>query len=76
MEEDMCINRTVIYHEDSLLVARGLTAAAGSALTTAAVIYISIQQAFKTPLQRLVLALTLATAVNLLAMTLQVHTCS
>ena len=73
IEEDMCSNRT-LDHEDSLVVARGLTAAAGSSLTTAAVIYILVHQAFRTPLQRLVLALTLATAVNLLAMTLQVHT--
>lgn len=71
IEEDMC-NETV-DHEDSLVVARGLTAAAGSSLTTAAVIYILVHQAFRTPLQRLVLALTLATAVNLLAMTLQVY---
>ena len=73
MDEDMCTNRTAIEHEDSLVVARGLTAAAGSSLTTAAVIYITVHQSFRTPLQRLVLALTLATAVNLLAMTLQVE---
>ena len=73
MDEYMCTNRTAIEHEDSLVVARGLTAAAGSSLTTAAVIYITVHQSFRTPLQRLVLALTLATAVNLLAMTLQVE---
>ena len=69
----MCANST-LEEVESLVVARGLTAAAGSSLTTAAVVYISVHQAFRTTLQRLVLALTVATAVNLLAMTMQVPT--
>ena len=71
MDDDTCANHT-LGHVESLVVARGLTAAVSSSLTTAAVIYISVQQSFRTTLQRLVLALTAATAVNLLAMTLQV----
>ena len=71
MDDDTCANHT-LSHVESLVVARGLTAAVSSSLTTAAVIYISVQQSFRTTLQRLVLALTAATAVNLLAMTLQV----
>ena len=56
-----------------LAMARGVVAALSCTTTIAAIVYIFIYRAFKTALQRLVLGLTLLTALHLLAMTLQVQ---
>ena len=70
-ETEMADNCTVHHH--ALAIARGVAAAFASSLTTVAVVYIVLRHAYTTILQRLVLALTLFTALHLLAMTMQVH---